>query len=178
MWGNHYHERPSLVSVASATTAVVLIGTSSYWLYQCVSDYGWEGTLRYIWEGDPYPDQIRLYLDSLDDVERSLGHEATLLSSLEEGLERARLDSIDDSSPSSILKMWESNTPIQDLQMQLAKLSYELDQRAAKVDQVILSDEDHVDIKLRKKALSKRIVRLMERTDRLILFYQKAKGLQ
>jgi hypothetical protein len=62
--------------------------------------------------------------------------------------------------------------------MQLAKLSYELDQRAAKVDQVILSDEDHVDIKLRKKALSKRIVRLMERTDRLILFYQKAKGLQ
>jgi hypothetical protein len=177
MWA-HQHERPSLFSVATVTTAVVLIATSSYWIYQCVSEYGVDGTMRYIWEGDPYPEKIRVYLDALDDVERSLEHEVTLLCSLEEGLERAGLDCIDDSSPASILKIWESNCPIQDLQMQLAKLSYELDQYASRVDQLILSDADHANIKERKKAQSKRIVRFMERTDCLVSFYQKAKGLK
>jgi hypothetical protein len=174
----HQHDRPSLLSVATATTAVVLLGTSSYWIYHCVSEYGFDGAIRYMWEGDPFPEKIRAYLDVLDDVEQSLEHEVNLLCSLEEGLERAELDCIDDSSPASVLKTWQSNCPIQDLQMQLAKLSYELDQYASRVDQVILSDEDQAIIKQRKKAQSKRIVRFMERTDRLFTFYQKAKGLK
>jgi hypothetical protein len=177
LWA-HEHDRPSLFSMATATTAAVLIGTSSYWIYQCVSEYGLDGALRYVWEGDPYSEKIRAYLDALDDVERSLEHEVTLLCSLEEGLERARLDCIDDSSPGLILRTWESNCPIKDLQMQLAKLSYELDQYASRVDQLTLSEEDHANVKQRKKAQSKRIVRFMERTDHLVSFYQKAKGLK
>jgi hypothetical protein len=176
MLGSRY-DGPSVFSVATATTAALLMGTSSYWIFQCVSEYGWEGTLRYIWEGDPYPGRIRDYIDALNDVEECLEHASALVSSLEEGLQRAGLDSIDDCSPAAVMIIWESNSSI-DLQKQLAKMSYDLDQYAAKVDQVILSDQDQADIKQRKKMLSKRIVRLMERTDSLVVFYKKAKGVE
>jgi len=156
------------------STAAVLIGASAYWIYQSVTAYGWEGTLRLIWEGDPYPNRVRGYLDILEDVEKLLDKENTMISSLEEGLERAKLDSIHNEDPSAILRLWESNMAgLLDLQKQLGQLSYDLDKWASKVDSV--PGEDEADVRKKKRKLSKRVVRLMERTDLLIKFYDSAK---
>lgn len=171
------HQQQRSMAMVSTAAAIILVGSSAVWLYQTVASYGWEGTLRYIWEGDPYSGKVRKYLDTLQRVKDSLDKENTMLSILEEGLERAKLDSIDAANCNSVRRQWEANLPgILDLQLQLAKLSHDLDKRAAEIDQV--PGEDVADIRSQKKSLSRRVVLLMERTDILIRFFERSKVIE
>ena len=54
-----------------------------------------EGALNYIWEGDPYP-HIRQYLDALASISKQLSDEKLKIYMLQEALEWARLDSVND----------------------------------------------------------------------------------
>lgn len=157
----------------SAAIGTILAG-AVYLFVPLVSEYGWEGALRYIWEGDAFPHHIRKYLDSLEDGEASLDAAGKTLTELEEGLERARLDSVDGSEASSILPLWEKNIFRMDLRKQLAKLSYDLDNIAANLDNII--SEELGDVKIKKKKLSKQVVQYMERADCLIQFFEHAKA--
>lgn len=131
---------------------------------------GWDGVLRLIWEGDAYPIHVRRAIKELDEAQDTIEKESALLSLLEEGLERANLDSIDSADESTILALWESNVPILDLRKQLALLSDKLDKVAAKIDAV--TEQTQRD---RKRALSKRAVDLMARMDMLVDFVGKAR---
>lgn len=165
------NERSSWITIASTTT-VVVAGASSFWFYQLLCNYGWLGALRYIWEGDPNPEHIREHLKTLSTVEKALRKQEKTISTLEEGFERAQLDSIDDSSFATILVLWRKNLPnsLLDLRKHLAKLSHDLDELAAKVDQVPSNEET----RSRKKLLSTWVVGLMERADALITFLKTA----
>jgi hypothetical protein len=156
----------------SEAAIVTITGLSTYWVYRLVQDYGWNGALRYIWEGDPLPHNIRQYTNTLNSASDALDEKDSAISDLEEGLERARLDTTDGSSPSTILSHWRSNMVHleQDLRRHLAKVSFDLDILASNIDQVPTKDE----LRDKKKELSKRIVLLMSRTDRLIEFFTLA----
>ena len=101
------HNRIHWVGMASAT----LVAAGSYVLHQTVSEYGWTGTLNYVWLGDPYyGSPLGRYLHILKEVEKSLEKEETRINSLEESLERARLDSVDDiPTTKEIVKIWVEN---------------------------------------------------------------------
>ena len=184
--------RPLIIAAATSAAAV-----ASYWVYQSVSSYGWEGTLRYIWEGDPYIPRVREYIEILESCESSKIRQEELIWNIEECLERARLDSVDDdthtaeSTPSTatattvttkeVVRLWVKNfSPIGgDLVRKLAQLSHSLDSLAAQVDSILVSTEDAadnsrtwIDIKKRKKLLSKQLVLAMERTDALMAAYK------
>jgi hypothetical protein len=137
-----------------------------------VSLYGWEGALRYVWEGDHLPRDVRECIHALEAVSNGLEeHEAVILS-LEEGLERARLETVDESSPDAILDAWRVNLPLsqQDIRGDLAKTSATLDKLAADIDQVPNKDT----VRQMKKDLSSRVVALMVRIDVLIDFFKQA----
>ena len=59
------------------------------------------------------------------------------------------------------------------LEKDLAKLSYDLDKSAAKVDAVL---SKHPDVKSKKKLLSSEIVRLMSSADEFLSLYQRKKA--
>lgn len=166
--------RPTLTTIAITSITV----TSTYCLYQCVSQYGWEGTFWYIWEGDPYPPQVRNDFHALDDAEKSIQKEARILDRLEEAFQRAKLDSVDGSSESTIVELWNknllqnnsNNKHNKNLEKTLAGVSYNLDQYAAQVDAV--PSKHHPDLKSRKKLLSNQIVQLMQRADVYMTHYQ------
>lgn len=181
------------ISLATATTAY-----GAYWTYGSVSKYGWDGTLRYVWEGDPYTPELRKYDEILNQVEKSRLQEETKTNDIEEALERARLDSVDDGrstkavstttkiTTKEIVKLWIDNYSAKggNLEKSLAGLSHNLDKLAGKVDSVIISssstaskDTDNApkvveDLKKRKKLLSKQLVLDMERCDALMASFQ------
>jgi hypothetical protein len=171
-FSSYPNERSSWIAIASATTTVAVLGLSSFWFYQLVQNYGFDGALRFLWEGDPNPEHIRDHVRTLNTAAKALNTQQKTISVFEEGLERARLDTIDDSDASSILVLWRKNLPssLLDLRKHLAKLSYDLDRLAATVDQVPTDEE----IRQQKKQLSKRVVFLMERADALIAFFKSA----
>ncbi len=145
-----------------------------------VVKYGWEGALRFVWEGEPYSPRIQAILDSLSEAEKSRVAQEARMNSIEEALERARLDSIDDVRTSkAIVNRWAANYGPLNLEKSLAELSATLDRLAAKVDAVILSSSDIdknarvvQEIKQRKKLLSKQLVLDMERCDAFMSCYQ------
>lgn len=165
--------RSTLIGVASATVTAAV----SYMLYQSISQYGVEGTIRYIWVGDPYHALQRQYLTILKKGAQARIKEEKRLNEIEEALDRARLDSIDDhtrketTTTREIVKAWIENYP--SLEKSLAQTSQTLDRLAAQVDGVLLSKTDpnskiSQEIKREKKLLSKQLVLDMERCDALI----------
>ena len=166
-----YSDR-SWMSVA----ATALLGASTIWFSYLVHSYGLQGALRYVWEGDPNPEEIREQMAKLNAAEKSLKKQTKVISTFEEGLERARLDTIDDSDAATLLPLWRSNLPqnLRDLRMRLAFLSTDLDKIAAQIDQVLPPAEDGDEVRQRKKFLSRHAVKLMQRADELIAFYKKA----
>lgn len=166
--------RPSLVTMAVTSISV----TASYCLYQCVSQYGWEGTYWYLWEGDPYPPAVRKEFLALDQVQAALRTEGRSLDRLEEAYERAKLDSIDGSSNTTLVGLWDTSVirsykkakNAMTLEKLLAKVSYNLDKYAAQVDAV--PSKKHSNLKPRKKDLSNQIVQLMQRADVYLELYK------
>jgi hypothetical protein len=165
---SYSHNEPSWTTVATSLTASALIATT-YCVYQLVNEYGWEGTYYYVWDGDPHPPHLRDRMISLENIDNKLDKKEKVVSTLEEGLERASLDSVDGSDLAHIQKLWQKNVT-KDLRQTLNLLSYDLDELAAKVDQVIAGDV--AEIKTKKKDLSTRAVQLMERADALIRVYK------
>jgi hypothetical protein len=163
-----YRETDLLWNIA----AFAFAGLSSYGCYRLVRRYGWEGALRYIWEGDPLPHDVRECIDTLEKASKGLEEQETVISSLEEGLERAHLDTVDESSHAAILEAWRVNLPRtqQDIRGNLAMASAKLDTLAADIDQV----ENKETVRQTKKDLSRRVVDLMVRIDLLIDFFKQA----
>jgi hypothetical protein len=159
-------------SFALEAVTVSLLGFSTYWLYKRVQSYGWNGTIRYIWEGDPLPQEIRQLVDVLQAVSQSLDKIEAAIFLLEEGLERARLDTVDGTSPANILQHWRTNLhhTKQEIRKDLAKMSFDLDVIASKIDQIPTKEE----VRQQKKELSSRTVLLMSRADQLIDFFTTA----
>ena len=143
------------VGLAGAT----LTAAASYMIYRSIEEYGLDGTIRYIWVGDPYPDKAREYKELLDKAAKSRSKEENRLNEIEEALDRARLDSVDDSTnhkkaTKEIVIAWIANYPT--LEKSLAQSSHTLDKVAAQVDGVLLSKVDSnskisQDLKKRKK---------------------------
>ena len=167
------------------TATATLAAATSYWFYQKVTEYGWDGTMRYIWVGDPYSPTIRGYVETLDQVEETRKSQERLIGIIEEALERARLDSVDDDSyktktTKEMVKLWMANLVPRNLEQSLAQLDTTLDRLAAQVDRIVISAEEEAstnsrvmqDIKSRKRLLSKQLVLAMERTDALLASYQ------
>jgi hypothetical protein len=155
-----------------AAASIAVFGVSSYWFYHLVQRYGFDGAIRYIWEGSPYPTHVRQFMDTLKDVDEALEQQERKIAMLEEALERAKLDSVDESESPHLLTLWKTYLDDDyDLRRQLAVVSESLDKLAATVDQVLPVQED---IKEPKKSLSTRAVELMERVDALIHFFRSA----
>ena len=153
-------------------SAYTVVGLSSYWCYRLLRLYGWEGALRYIWEGDPLPHDVRKCINTLKNVSQGLGDQEEVILSMEEGLERARLDTIDESGQAAVLDCWRMSLPLaqRDIRGNLAKTSATLDKLASEIDQVPTNDS----VRQEKKELSCRVVALMARVDVLIDFFKQA----
>lgn len=159
--------RIGTILTVTAVGSVSILATA--WLYRSVKEYGWEGTLRLIWEGDHYAPDVRDALDQLENLETQTAVRASLLELIETSLARAELNTIDDDQ--SVKKEgWATAHLPENLEKDLAKLSYDLDRLAAKVDTVLTK---HADVRPKKKELSRVLVKLMERADELLKIYQK-----
>jgi hypothetical protein len=174
------------IATAAATVTVGIVG--AMYLKQSIDEYGWEGTLRYIWEGDAYTPQLRNCVDTLEDAEIQRSVQESRIHTMESALELARLNTVDDRRTSKeIVQQWmeyfASECPTMSLERTLADVSDKLDKIASKIDGVVLSASDDDDttsdliqqIKRRKKLLSKTIVLDMERCDALMASYQVLK---
>lgn len=186
----------NIIPLAAIAGAAAASMAASYMMYKSVAAYGWTGTLRYIWEGDPYGPKIRDDLTTLDEAEELQVVYESQLNEIEEALERARLDSVDVGSSSStanetnrkkqtkeIVKLWMMNFEPKNLEKTLHGLSHKLDELIASVDAVLTLKEENnsssslssqilKDIKRRKKLLSKQLFLYMERCDALLASYQ------
>ena len=166
----------------SSVAGVTVIGIALGAFYKAlVLEYGWRGAFRVLWEGEPYSPRIRTLLDSLEDAEKELTVQQAHMSAIEEALERARLDSVDEAKVSKfIVKRWVEIYHPNNLEKSIAELSATLDKLAAKVDAVILSGSDieqsfqavQDDVKQRKKKLSRQLVADMERCDEYMTCFQ------
>jgi hypothetical protein len=159
-----------LVILGAAATATATISVS-VWIYRCVQDYGWEGYLNYIWEGDPYTPQTRADMKKLDKAGKILRRQGKALEKLEESLARGTLNTVDDGSDDQVLIQWIMAHLPGNLETDLAACSDNLDKVAFTVDSV----EGIKESRLRKKEISKQIVVLMERADALVHSYKKWK---
>jgi hypothetical protein len=171
--------------LASAVVAVTTIGIGSF-LLKSVPEYGWEGTIRYIWEGDAYTPELRDLADTLEDAEIARSLQESRIHSMEAALDLAQLNSVDGQSSEEIVKHWlecfaaeTDDGEDQSLERTLTDVSDKLDKIAAKIDGVALSgtvakyNKELVErIQMRKKLLSKNIVLDMERCDVLVGSYQ------
>jgi hypothetical protein len=166
------------VTIVASASAVVVVVPAILWFRRLVSSYGLDGAIRYIWEGSPYPPRTRERMEDLDDVQDAVDDIArSLLPSLERGLEielqtdasaLPNTESPETSLPTP-LRQWEAPFQLEngsDLRNALAIVSDRLDKLAAQVDAVPSGSDGNV--KVRKKALSNRIVVLMGRADRLL----------
>lgn len=170
----HHHSpwRPTLATIVITSITV----TTTYFGYQLVSQYGLEGTFWYIWEGSPYPPQVRTEFETLQEVETSIAKEDQVLDRLEEAYQRALLESVDGSSEATIVEVWNATLPKQNLEKLIGRVSYNLDLFAAKVDAV--PSKQTPALKARKKQLSNQIVKLMQRADIFVTFYQEGQKQQ
>lgn len=164
------HRIDRIATFAAVTTAGFLGFIFSVWLHRSVKDHGWEGTLRYIWEGDFYSSGVRDILDMLDELETQVAIQVSIAELIETSFDRAKLDSVDDDQSQVKKQEWNNAHP-GNLEKDITKLSYDLDKLAAKIDSV---RPIHTDIKTRKKLLSNRVVRVMERVDVLLGLYQQS----
>jgi len=153
-----------------AFAAVGSVGVlATAWLYRSVKDYGWDGTLRLIWEGDHYTPAVRDALDELENLETQAAVRTSLMDLIETSLARAKLNTVDDDQ--SVKKEgWTAAHRPGNLEKDLTRLSYDLDKLAAKVDEVLTK---HIDVRPKKKLLSSELVKLMSRADELLQIYQK-----
>lgn len=155
----------STILIGATTVATAAL---SVWLCKSLSQYGLEGTVRYIWEGDPYPPEIRDTRTRLEKVERAIQEEC-ILDRLEESLARARLDSVDEVT--IIEPQWIIAHAPYDLEKDLAKVSHDLDTFAANVDAV--PSHGDAELKMRKKKCSERVVTMMARADFMLALYKQ-----
>ncbi|OEU13624.1 hypothetical protein FRACYDRAFT_241965 [Fragilariopsis cylindrus CCMP1102] len=161
----------------------VAVSYAAYEFHRSVQDYGWEGTVRYVWEGDPYEPKLRECVTILEESEYNLN--AFLINDrlcgLEESLNIATsLSSSTKSSTTATTTTTTTDTTTSSVKRTLADLSYSLDKIAARVDGIVLSSSStsHYltqQIKKRKKVCSKSIVILMERCDALLASFQVLK---
>lgn len=159
--------RATLTTIALTSITV----SSSYFLYQLVTHYGWEGSFWYVWEGSPYPPKIRKEFEALDSVADNIEKEDRILDRLEEAYARAQLDSIDGSSEATIVELWNINLPKRNLEKLIGRVSHNLDLFAANVDAV--PSKQILALKVRKKQLSNHIVSVMQRADVYVGHYQE-----
>lgn len=169
-----YNSSRSRWNNAFDVATVAAIGLATYGCFRLVRVYGWRGTLLYIWEGDPLPQDIRAHTNTLHEASNVLKKQEVIISLLEDGLHHARLNSSKELSPTTILRIWRMNMPQskKDLRKILAMVSYELDALASKIDQV----PSKIEVRNDKKRLSSEVVILMSRTDRLIEYFTLATG--
>jgi hypothetical protein len=116
-------------------------------------------------------------METLDEADQSRKSQERLIAAIEEALERARLDSIDDTKTTrEIVKAWITIFRPKNLEKSLSQLDTVLDKLAAKVDGILISAADNSrvfqELKRRKKLLSKQLVLAMERTDALLASYR------
>jgi len=182
---NHRSSLERIPFKAVTASAVLVVGIIFY--KTLVEEYGWVGAFRYVWEGEPYSPHIQSILDSLDDAEKRRALQESRLSGIEETLERARLDSVDDTSEvrwlpatknratKAIVLRWVNYYKPRNLEVALGEISAALDKVAAEVDAVLLSDADArcasrvvQQIKQRKKLLSKQMVSFWHRGDKRV----------
>ena len=157
----------------AVTVAIVTAGTLgaafSFWLYQSVKDHGWEGTVRFIWEGEYYPEDVRSALEMLESAETQLAVHVSVIELIQTSLARAKLNSVDELSRVN-KDDWASAHGPSNLEKDLATLSFDLDRLAATVDAVVLVD---VSLRPKKKRISQDIVTAMEKADALLNVYQR-----
>jgi hypothetical protein len=170
--GSHNYRLKWSYVFNSKVSSIAATGIVAFGLYTLVRRYGWNGALLFIWEGDPLPKEIREFVDTLSDASYSLNELEDVLRTLENGLEIARLNCLNENSPPTVLSSWILNLPhsLQDIRKSLAKISYELDEIASRIDQI----PSKAEVKQKKKTLSGNVVSLMSRTDRLIEFFTVA----
>lgn len=154
-------------NVLIGTAAVATIAFSG-WIIKTVSRHGVEKTLRFLWEGDYYPPDMRNAMNELDKVENNIEEEC-ILEALDESLARARLNSLDDDS--FIEPEWIIAHAPRNLEKDLAKVSHDLDTLAASVDAV--PSYGNVELKTRKKRASEQVVRMMARADVMLAIYKQ-----
>lgn len=183
---------PQRVTLIAAATAVAAFSTFRF--YQLSKRRGSVASaLRLIWEGDL--EQARC----LEEAEVLLAKIQSSVSQIEEALDRARLDTVDDNSHGNsatdsyeqyddhnkgILDRWKQNYRVNvtddnaDLRTALATANDSCDKVAAMVDSIILSSSQNVEdtfleqLRQKKKLLSKTIVLDSERVDALVASFQ------
>mmetsp|Transcript_7411 Transcript_7411/g.10796 ORF Transcript_7411/g.10796 Transcript_7411/m.10796 type:complete len:168 (-) Transcript_7411:85-588(-) len=161
---------PSSRNVIALSAITAISAYVSVLLYQSVKEHGVESTIRYIWEGDYYSDEVRSSLDSLEELEAKFLVISTLLEKIDTSLARAKLNSFDDDPIVKKDDWTESHRP-GNLEKDLARLSYDLDKLAAEVDSVLSRNMDV--IRIQKKSLSTKIVKIMEGADFFLSLYQE-----
>ena len=182
----------SSLTKAALVAGSALVAYAGYELNRSVRRHGWEGTLRLIWEGDVYDEDLRIAVDKLEEAEFDLLATYRITDRLQ-ALETT-LDDCTSSSPESLRldKLWNeiwmdhadnctgnSDRPLT-IERTLGDMSDRLDKIAAKIDGVILSSHPSNNflaqkVKDRKRFLSKTIVAEMERCDALMASYQVLK---
>jgi len=144
-------------------------------LYQSVTQYGWEGTLNYIWLGDPFPHSpIFEYLKLVVEMESFLDKEDNRLSEIESALQRAEAEigtGDKHTTTRGLVLLWIRNYP--GLEKVLGEISYKLDKLAAQVDGILLANVNSnarkvQDLRSKRKELSRKAVSCMERCDALM----------
>lgn len=162
----------SWISVATKTSTSIILGVSMYWVYWGVNEYGWEGFVRYLWEGDHLPVEERALVNALNKIEEHVGKDEAQLLLYENALVGARTQASNDGE---ILIAWRSSSPQPDLRKELSAISHNFDNLAADLDGIRTAGNT-AGLKRRKKALSSRVVALMERVDVLVNFHNRALG--
>ncbi|KAL7579978.1 hypothetical protein ACA910_004971 [Epithemia clementina (nom. ined.)] len=81
----------AILAAVGGTVTVVLL----YNVWELVQEHGVQGALYYIWEGDPYPPDIRPYMHRLQSLSDRLKQERQSIQALQRALERARQQSSD-----------------------------------------------------------------------------------
>lgn len=129
------------------------------------------GLLRYCWVGDHLPPDVRKSMDALDDVDEKAEKAEEELERIEEDVERAILDSVDGPRTADAAGgddeaqgfVFRQNPRLRTL---TGGLSHRLDALAADVDSI--RSRNDMEVRSRKKELSRRIVRAMEHMDGVI----------
>ena len=178
-------------SIKTATIATATILSTALLLYQkdtikafYTKHRGYKGILQLIWVGDYLPPKLRKSMNELDKVEVRIVKSDQQLEQIEVLIEKARLESVDGSTkltprmkngnskpqPQAQISQEElTNRLFQQypqLRTKIGIFSNKLDTLAACIDDIKSHSDDEV--KSRKKALSNRIVALMNSLDEMI----------
>jgi hypothetical protein len=160
----------ALVLLGATATATATIAVS-IWIHRCIQEYGWEGFVNYIWEGDPYTPETRAGMSKMDKAIKTVMKLEKMLERLEESLVRGELSTVDDGCDDHLLIQWTLAYFPGNLETDLAACSDGLDKVAFKVDSIECPEK----VRQKKKETSRRIVVLMERTDVLVNLFKKWK---